>query len=146
MRTPRPVVCIALFALASGCGPDLGLEGNLPADEAAMKEPKPLVLATLRAEAPDRPEAFDFDDRRWVPHAMPWRGPVLPSTLTSVGSTEGGTLLVARWDAPPYDRIFIRTADGGLQEFVPLLGVGAPRHDAPLEVQSGATATPPRSP
>lgn len=145
MRTSRPVLCIALVTLATGCGPDLGLDDNIPADEAAMKEPKPLVVATLRAEAPDRPEPFDFGDRGWVPNAMPRRGPLPQSTLTSVGSAGDRTLLAARWDAPPYDRIFVRTADGALQEFVPLLGVGAPPHGAPGESQSEATATPPRS-
>lgn len=103
-------ITIAVLGLvigtAAGCK-DLGLDGNIPLEEAQDRPPSALVAAVM---APVEPvsERLVVDGRLWIPSGMPLT--LQESDLRAVGSATGRTVYARRWDESPYDALFVRLA------------------------------------
>jgi hypothetical protein len=126
---------LALVALAAAGCVDLGLEGNIPEEEATVAPPSPLVAAVTATAGH---EALIVDGRQWIPAGHPMAMGI--QELVPVGSAMGSTVYARSWDSRPYDELFTRieTVRQPLelearewQRHVPVLGgagAGAIRH------------------
>ena len=100
-----------------GCGPNLGLEGNIPLEEAESMTPSDLVAA-VHEDVRVEPAEVIMDGRLWVP----WGAPTGEDQgLRSVGSNQGRTVYAFSWDRAPLDALFVPTAYGW-QEYAPVIG------------------------
>lgn len=124
MRRAPTAALVALLAV--GCT-DLGLEGNIPLEEAERKPPSELVAAVFGPTDAPAGELI-ADGRLWVPWGRP--GAFDDADLRPVGSTHGLTVHARAWDRPPYDALFVPTDHAGWQGYAPVIG-GA-RGDAPV--------------
>jgi hypothetical protein len=124
-----------LTFLLAGCR-DLGLPGNVPAEEARTATPPELVAQVL-APAERDDVRLVVDGRLWVAQGQPFtRG---AGDLRPVGATAGLTVYARAWDERPYRAIFTRvtmpapevatTARGAMdarldhwQEYAPVIG------------------------
>lgn len=107
MRRMRAIVLCGALALA-GCQ-DLGLEYNLPLEEAESRAPSELVAAVMApAEVVDR--EIIVDGRLWVPWGLPQ--PLRAGELRAIGSSSGTTVYARSWDEAPYDALFTRLEAG----------------------------------
>ena len=96
---------------AAGCK-DMGLEGNVPLEEAQDRPPSALVAAVLApVEAVNA--RLIVDGRLWIPSGQPLT--LQESDVRAVGSATGQTVYARRWDESPYDALFVRapSADAG---------------------------------
>ena len=110
---------LALTALlVAGCGPDLGLEGTVPLEEARQAPPSELV-AMVHAPPPVADEQIVVNGRLWVPWGLPVE--MASDALRSVGSAHGTTVHARWWDRSPYDALFARH-DGAWQGYAPVFG------------------------
>ena len=100
MRTPAIALLGALTLL--GCR-DMGLEYNLPLEEAQNRGPSELVAAVMAPAA-----SMDFelvvDGRLWVPSGLPLT--LRSGELRPVGAAAGRSVYARAWDGPPYDALF----------------------------------------
>ena len=106
-------ITIALLGLVVGTTAacrDMGLEGNIPLEEAMEKPPTPLVVAVTSA-ADAAGDRLVVDGRLWVPSGMPLT--MEEADLRAVGSATGRTVYARRWDQSPYDALFIPRPTGG---------------------------------
>ena len=113
-----PTAALAALLMLTGCR-DMGLEGNLPLEEAEGMEPTELV-ASVHDRDVEAEEAVIFDRRLWVPWGRPLALDL--NDLRPVGSVQGVTLHVRRWDGSPYDAILARTVTGTWQSHAPVIG------------------------
>lgn len=102
MRIPA-IAMLAALAL-TGCK-DLGLEDNVPLEQAENRPPSDLVAAVM---APTRSGAADLvvDGRLWVPSGLPLT--LRAGELRPVGTAGGRAVYARSWDEPPYDALFTR--------------------------------------
>jgi hypothetical protein len=100
-RTPM-LACFGLALSVVGCK-DLGLAGNIPAEESRTMRP-PELVAQVWAPV-DAPAArIVVDGRLWVPTGQPV---ILPAdALRPVGSAGGQTVYARPWDERPYGALF----------------------------------------
>lgn len=99
-----PAAALATLLVLAGCT-DLGLEGNIPLEEARHEPPADLVAAVHgRASAEDGDVVMA--GRLWVPWGLPVDGELMD--LRPVGSVHGVTLYARSWDRPPFDALFAR--------------------------------------
>jgi hypothetical protein len=99
----RNAIIIAVgLALSLGACRDLGLPGNIPAEEL---QPPELVSEVHRPV-----EGGDFqlvmDGRLWVPTGAPRT--LTAAELRAVGSAAGQTVYARPWDERPYGALFTR--------------------------------------
>ena len=87
----------------AGCK-DMGLEGNIPLDEARDRAPSQLVAAVMRPTE-SVAERLIIDGRRWLPSGLPLT--MNQADLRAVGSADGTTVHARQWDQSPYDALFI---------------------------------------
>lgn len=118
MKRASAVLTLAVLA---GCT-DLGLEGNVPLEQARHAPPAELVAA-VHGQAADAAEGVVMAGRLWVPWGLPVAGDRLE--LRPVGSVHGVTLHARAWDRPPFDALFAREA-GEWQGHAPVIGGGGP--------------------
>jgi hypothetical protein len=106
------VIIAAGLALALSACRDLGLHGNIPAEEARGASPPELVAEVYRPV-----EGGDFqlvmDGRLWVPTGTPRT--LTASELRPVGSAAGQTVYARPWDERPYGALFTRLPAGDPQ-------------------------------
>lgn len=129
------LACAGLALLLAGCK-DLGLEGNIPAEESRTMRP-PELVAEVWAPATDPAPQMVVDGRLWVPTGRPLI--LQADALRPVGSAAGQTVYARTWDDRPYRALFtsvpapaaeaartVREAmDAGLdhwQEYAPVTG------------------------
>jgi hypothetical protein len=105
MRRTAPVVCMAAAFLVVGCK-DLGLPGNLPAEESRTMPPPELVAQVIPQERDTGPDLI-MDGRLWVPTGRPF-SLTATTRLRPIGSAAGRTVYAREWDEPPYSAIFAR--------------------------------------
>jgi hypothetical protein len=105
MKRISPVVCAAVAFLTVGCT-DLGLPGNIPAEEAQTMPPPDLVAHVL-PPAGDAAAPLIMDGRLWVPAGQPF-SPPSTTRMRPIGSAAGQTVYTRAWDEPPYSAIFVR--------------------------------------
>lgn len=148
------IIAVCALGLALVACRDLGLEDNVPLEEAMQQPPLDLVAA-VHAPA-DGPEPLIIDGRLWRPSGVP----ITTGTgeLRPVGSAGGTTVYARSWDRPPYDEVFARidpagpdagTADddGPWQPFAPVLGrSGAIPGTGAAGAGAGAGVTPTEEP
>lgn len=101
-RTGIGVIGVAL--LATGCA-DLGLEGNIPAEQSRTMPPPELVTAVMPPTADDAVRLV-VDGRLWVPAGQP--ATRAAAELRPVGSAAGRTVYARAWDDRPFNAIFTR--------------------------------------
>jgi hypothetical protein len=131
MNRKGAIVLVGLATLLGGCR-DLGLAGNIPAEESRRADPPPLVADVMRP-APGGDTQLVMDGRLWVPTGHPVALPV--TELRPVGSAMGQTVYARWWDDRPFRAIFIQaivhpqSAREALhatrqhwQEFAPVIG------------------------
>lgn len=144
MKRAATLTCAALTLTAVGCV-DLGLEGNVPAEESRTAMHSDLVAAVWApADSVDPP--IVVDGRLWVPTGRPLA--MSANALRPVGSSAGRTVYARPWDERPYGTLFTavprpsaeaaRTAreamDAGQdhwQMYGPVTGRAGPRSTAP---------------
>lgn len=125
----------------AGCK-DMGLPGNVPLEEAQDRPPSALVAAVLApVEAVNA--RIVVDGRLWVPSGQPLT--VQESDLRAVGSATGRTVHARRWDASPYDALFVREESAGATsarggEWIELRPVRG--RSGPVPEEGGTTAAP----
>lgn len=99
-----PIATVGLAILAAGCT-DLGLEGNVPAEQSRNAPPSALVVEVMapadRAEVP-----LVVDGRLWLPTGLP--ATRAGADLRPIGSSAGRTVYARAWDDPPFAAIFTR--------------------------------------
>ena len=115
----RALAVLTLTALA-GCT-DLGLEGNVPLEE-ARHAPLSELVAAVHGQ-PDADEALVMAGQLWVPWGLPVPGDRLE--LRPIGSVRGVTLHARAWDRAPFDALFAPEA-GEWQGHAPVIGGGGP--------------------
>ncbi len=100
-RTPALVVALAAASLAA-CK-DVGLDTNIPVEEAATRPQSDLVAAV---HAPPQPsvQPMVIDGRRWVASGFPLA--LDEDELQAIGAVNGATVYARKWDRPPYDAVF----------------------------------------
>ncbi len=101
-RTPTALVGLAI--LVAGCT-DLGLEGNIPAEQ-GRTAPPPELVAQVMAPADHDTRPLVVDGRLWVPAGLPTTRAA--AELRPVGSTAGQTVYARAWDERPFGAIFTR--------------------------------------
>jgi hypothetical protein len=101
-RAPVIALCGALVLV--GCQ-DLGLEDNLPLEEAEGRPPSELVVAVMGPGAAADREII-VAGRLWVPSGLPQT--LQAGELVPVGSSGGTTVYARSWDEAPYDALFTR--------------------------------------
>lgn len=114
------MVALAIAAGATTACRDLGLEGNIPLEEARDREPSALVAAVMRPTEVVA-QRIVVDGRLWVPSGQPITAGA--EDLQPVGSADGTTVYARRWDRPPYDAVFIRLAPAGAPGRPPAAGI-----------------------
>lgn len=88
----------------SGCI-DMGLDGNIPLEEAQDRAPRALVAAVYRpVEAV--PARVIVEGRLWVPSGLPLT--LDASQLRTIGSAGGVAVHARSWDTPPFDALYVR--------------------------------------
>jgi hypothetical protein len=95
---------LGLTVLLAGCR-DLGLPGNVPAEE-ARTAPPPELVAQVMAPAEQEHLRLVVDGRLWMPQGMPVTH--IAGELRPVGATAGQTVYARAWDERPYRAIFTR--------------------------------------
>ena len=130
MKRMTIVVLGVVVGMTAGCR-DMGLDDNIPLEEARERAPRPLVAAVMSpAETVSQP--IIVDGRLWVPSGMPLT--LQETDLRAVGSATGRTVHARRWDASPYDALYVReesaratSADGEAWiELLPVRGRSGP--------------------
>ncbi len=123
----RGVVGLAGLAavLALGGCRDLGVRGaaNTPT---AIARVHPPVFWSYQAVNPAQRKAYEgrtgdvfaLGTQRFIVEYPEFAGP--RSALVPVGSENGAPVYALRWDAPPYDRLFVAPDPNRLQQAVPL--------------------------
>ncbi|HUG40203.1 MAG TPA: hypothetical protein VMM12_06955 [Longimicrobiales bacterium] len=104
------IAALALVAGATAGCRDMGLDGNIPLEEARARETSELVAATMRPRAAPA-QRLVVDGRLWVPFGLPLT--LDASDLRAVGSADGQTVHARRWDQAPYDALFIPLPPAG---------------------------------
>lgn len=142
-RTPM-LACCGLALSLVGCK-DLGLEGNVPAEESRTMRP-PELVAQVWGPVDATDVRIVVDGRLWIPTGQPVMLPA--DALRPVGSAAGQTVYARPWDERPYSALFTavpippaeaaRTAreamDAGRahwQEYAPVIGRAGERGPAP---------------
>lgn len=109
MRTRTAAGRCAVIILAAGllvaCR-DVGLEYNIGREEAEQRE---FLYSEYEASA-DQAETLRFADRNWLMSGAVEHIP--ESALRTVGMAGGSTLYAPAWEAPPYDRLYVRSGTG----------------------------------
>lgn len=100
-RTPT-IWYVALATTLTGCL-DLGLEGNVPLEEAVDRPAAELVTAVY-GPAADQGQQLIVDARLWVPAGLPQGRS--RAGLRAVGAADGRTVFARSWDHAPYDALF----------------------------------------
>lgn len=101
-------------SVVAGCV-DLGLEGNVPLDQATHRPASELVAA-VHAPSELQGGQMIVDGRLWVPFGEP--GAMAGSPLRPVGAADGRTVHARSWDEPPFDALFTRdTAQGAGEQW-----------------------------
>jgi hypothetical protein len=126
------ILGLATALLAVGCM-DLGLQGNIPEEEAETASLPELVAAVT---APAEDTHVVVDGREWVPSGGPMA--VRLEELSPVGSAMGRTVYARAWDDEPYDELFTRLDEPAdpleidpkeWRRYVPVLGGGGSGRD-----------------
>lgn len=120
---------LALTMAATTACRDMGLDGNVPLDQAENKAPRPLVEAVTQRGQDTGPRLV-VDGRLWVPSGEPQD--LDNDDLRAVGSGDGHTVYARPWDRPPFDAIFVQIQPD-------LEGFGDPRQWQQLEPVRGRT-------
>lgn len=104
MKRTSALIVVGAALLLGACQ-DLGLPGNIPAEEARRAPPSDLVAEVIR---PVEAEAMQLvmDGRLWVPSGRPRA--MDPDQLRPVGSAAGRTVYGRTWDERPYGALFVR--------------------------------------
>lgn len=118
MKRASTAIVLATIVALTGCR-DMGLEGNVPLQEAEQMAPPDLVAA-VHGPAQDTAEPVILDGRTWVPWGEPQA--MSAGALRPVGSVHGTTVYVRSWDRSPYDALFTATGDGAWQGHAPVIG------------------------
>lgn len=113
-----PTIALILPLAAAGCA-DLGLDGNIPLDDATAAAPSELVAAAHAAPVTPTDDVV-VDGRLWVPWGRP--AEKRPDALRPVGSAGGVTVYAHAWDAAPLETLFTRTESGAWQPYAPVHG------------------------
>jgi len=98
------IAMVTLAVLAGGCT-DLGLDGNVPAEQ-SRTAPPPELVAEVMAPTDHVEVPLVVDGRLWVPTGMPTVRAA--AELRPVGSTAGRTVYARAWDDRPFAAIFTR--------------------------------------
>jgi hypothetical protein len=146
--TRTSILILPVLGLLLGGCRDLGLPGNIPAEESRTATPPELVAqvtAPAEAEAP----RLVVDGRLWVPVGQP--SPRDPATLRPVGAAAGTTVYARTWDERPYRALFTRvavpTADAAPTARAAMAaGLDHWQEHAPVTGRSMTTAAPERVP
>lgn len=104
------IAALGLVAAATAGCMDMGLEGNIPLEEAQARETSELVAAVRRPTGA-APIRFIVDGRLWVPSGLPLT--LAMSELRAVGSGDGQTVYARHWDQAPFDALFVRMTPPG---------------------------------
>lgn len=88
----------------AGCK-DMGLDGNLPLEEARARQNSALMRA-ISTPTESGATRLIVDGRLWVPAGRPLT--VQAEDLRSIGAADGQTVYARGWDRSPYDALFIR--------------------------------------
>lgn len=118
MKPVPTAIALAIVVALAGCK-DMGLEGNIPLQEAEQMAPPDLVAA-VHAPVREAPEPAILDGRVWVPWGLPRY--MDAGDLRPVGSVHGVTLYTYSWDRAPYDALFSTTGLGEWQGHAPVIG------------------------
>ena len=103
MKRRTTALLFGILAMA-GCQ-DMGLEYNLPLEEATDRPPMALVAAVM-APAATADRQLIVDGTLWVPSGLPLA--LDQQEVQPVGSSGGETVYARSWDRPPYDELFTR--------------------------------------
>lgn len=121
MKRTATIWYLALATTLTGCL-DLGLEGNVPLEEAVDRPASDLVTAVYGPAG--QSQQLVADGRLWVPAGLPQGRS--GAGLRAVGAANGRTVFARSWDDAPYDALFTElTSDGASED----IGAG-PRADA----------------
>lgn len=95
-------ITIAVLGLVvgsvTGCI-DMGLDGNIPLEEAEDRPPLDLVAAVYNPTESVSQRVI-VDGRLWIPSGLPLT--VARTDLRAVGTADGRTVYARSWDRPPY--------------------------------------------
>jgi len=114
----RTAIAVLIFTAAgvAGCN---GFPTLIPAEEARVQPPKPLVQQTQRV--PTEPpaglpvEITGVAGRNWLITAT--RHTVPASALRPAGSAGARPVYTFAWDEPPYDRLLVPVTPGVYAEY-----------------------------
>ncbi len=111
--------------LALGACKDLGVRGasNTPLAVARVHPPvfwsyQAVNLAQRKAYEGRTGDVFALGSQQFIVQYPEYAGP--RSALVPVGSENGAQVYALRWDAPPYDELFVAPDPNRLQQAVPL--------------------------
>lgn len=131
MDRTRTLALLALTLAAAGCK-DMGLGGDLAAMDQPVDRPPNDLVATVMAPTHVEPNQLVVDGRLWVPSGLPLA--LRLDELRPVGSAGGHTVYSRKWDAQPFEQLFVRPGAAspagatagermpGWQAFAPVLG------------------------
>lgn len=131
MKRTAMIALVGSVALV-GCR-DMGLEYNIPFEEAAQKPPMALVAAAYPVDEAGEAPHIVLDGTLWVPSGVP--GTVSEGGLRPVGAAQGRTVYARSWDRAPYGELFTRVEEGPVaeigaqadwQSYLPVIGGGTP--------------------
>jgi hypothetical protein len=144
MKRTSTIILAGVLTLA-GCR-DMGLDYNLPLEEAMERPPLALVSAVMApSDVADR--HFIAEGRLWVPSGLPQT--LAARDLQPVGASNGATVYARSWDTRPYGELFTAlpagtseaaampsAEDGRFLGYAPVIGGGRP------QAESGESGTP----
>lgn len=130
-RTPT-IIFAGAIALA-GCQ-DMGLEYNLPLEEAMERPPFALVAAVM-APSDVADMQLIAEGRLWVPSGLPQT--LAADDLQPVGTSNGSTVYARAWDDRPHDELFTALPDQSPDGAATTAGAGGSRYLAFAPVIGG---------
>ncbi len=101
-RTPALVIACAAALTLSACK-DVGLDVNIPVEEAATR-PQSQLMAAVHAPPRTPVPPIVIDGRRWVASGFPLQ--LVARDLQPIGAATGETVYARKWDSAPYDEVF----------------------------------------
>lgn len=107
MQRTTIALVLTLTLTAAACR-DMGLDGNIPLDQAEHMPPKPLVQQVMERGEDPGPRLI-VDGRIWAPSGQPQQ--MDADQLRAVGSGDGHTVYARTWDTPPFDAVFVQVQD-----------------------------------
>ncbi|MGH7476477.1 MAG: hypothetical protein ACRELD_09325 [Longimicrobiales bacterium] len=115
---------LGFVAALTACGPDLGLEGNVPLESAATQPPKPIVQQTVLAEPAETSLELPaggvrLGEQIWLPTAAAYS--LADESVRPVGTAGAASIYALHWDAPPYELLLVRRDDGRYQALAPVI-------------------------